>query len=265
MDVTLETDDDLFNQQIALEADMLTGGIERFRKARDKAIESGRESTTMHGRAIISRLVDTVAVAIDEWRDNPSNMSRDIAWKKTKDMDSEQVAYLSLVSLVDSLSRKNTLLHVARTIGSSIEIQDRLDRWIADEGSIAHNVIKEAMKKAYGARRYGLTHKMNKDGYKYTEWEKSERVHVGFKMVDLIIQSTGLVKLDTQQVQKRRRATYVVPTEGTSEWITRFNAWRETLHPRYTPCIYEPKAWTDVKGGGYHGHIIDELPIVRRK
>ena len=266
MDVTLETDEtDLFNRQIALEADMLTGGVQRFRKARDRAIETGRESTTQHGRAIIANLVETVAQGIKEWMDNPSNKSRDIAWKKLQSMDIEQVAYLSLATLVDSLSRKNTLMHVARSIGSNVEIQDRLDRWIAAEGSIAHNVIKEAMKKAYGARRYGLTHKMNKDGYKDTEWEKSERVHVGFKMVDLIIQSTGLVKLDTQQVQKRRRATYVVPTEGTSEWITRFNAWRETLHPRYTPCIYEPKAWTDVKGGGYHGHIIDELPIVRRK
>ena len=59
MDVTLETDEtDLFNRQIALEADMLTGGVQRFRKARDRAIETGRESTTQHGRAIIANLVE---------------------------------------------------------------------------------------------------------------------------------------------------------------------------------------------------------------
>lgn len=265
MDVTLETDADLYNKQIALEADMLTGGIQRFRKAKDKAIESGRESTTKHGRAIVANLVGSVAKGLQEWLDNPSNKSRDIAWKKVNSMDVEQVAYLSLVTLVDSLSRKNTLMHVARTIGSNVEIQDRLDQWIEAEGNLAHNVIKEAMKKSYGARRYGLTHKMNKDGYKYTEWENSERVHVGFKMVDIIIQTTGLVKLDTQQEQKRKRATYVVPTDGTTQWVQNFNVWKETMHPRFAPCIYEPKDWTGVKGGGYHGHIIDELPIVRRR
>ena len=121
-------------------------------------------------------------------------------------------------------------MHVARSIGSNVEIQDRLDRWIAAEGSIAHNVIKEAMKKAYGARRYGLTHKMNKDGYKQTEWENSERVHVGFRMVDIIIQTTGLVKLDTQQEHKRKRATYVVPTDGTMEWV------KTSTHGK-KPCI----------------------------
>ena len=153
-------------------------------------------------------------------------------------MDTEQLAYLSLVTMVDSLSRKNTLLYVARSIGSSIEIQDRLDRWIDSEGSVANNVIKEAMKKAYGARRYGLTHKMNKDGYKHTEWDKSERVHIGFKMMDIIINTTAIVKLDTQQTERKRRATYVIPTEGTLEWIAAFNSYMEASRPRFLHVSY---------------------------
>jgi DNA-directed RNA polymerase len=121
------------------------------------------------------------------------------------------------------------------------------------------------MKKAYGARRYGLTHKMNKDGYQNTEWEKAERVHIGFKMVDIIIQTTGIVKLDMQQTERKRRTTYVKPTEGTVEWINAFNTYIETSRPRYLPCVILPKQWDSVRGGGYHGHAIDELPIVRRK
>jgi DNA-directed RNA polymerase len=265
MVVTLETNQDLFEHQLELEADMLTGGVNRFRKARDKAIEKGRESHLPHGRAIVGTVVGQVAQGIEQYLANPSNPSRDIAWKRVRDMDAEQVAYLSVVSLVDSISRKNTLLHVARTIGTNIEMQDRLDRWVHAEGSVAKNTIKEAMKKAYGARRYGLTHKMNKDGYEESAWLKSERVHVGFKMVDIIIQHTGIVKLDTQQTERRRRATYVKPTDGTLEFIKAFNEYMEVSRPRYLPCIVPPKDWTDVQGGGFHGHDIDELPIVRRK
>lgn len=265
MVVTLETNKDLFEHQLELEADMLTGGIQRFRKARDRAIESGRETHMPHGRAIVARIVGDVAQGVREYLANPSNPSRDIAWKRINEMDAEQVAYLSVVSMVDSISRKNTLLFVARTIGTNIEMQDRLDRWIHAEGNVARNTIKEAMKKAYGARRYGLTHKMNKDGYEESTWLKSERVHVGFKMVDLIIQCTGIIKLDTQQTERKRRATYVVPTEGTLEFIQAFNEYIEVSRPRYLPCVVTPKQWTDVQGGGYHGHDIDELPIVRRK
>lgn len=265
MDVTLETDQDLIDHQLQLETEMMTGGIERFRKERDASIERGKESHTLHGRAIIARLVDDMTVAIREWLDNPSNTSRDIAWKRVNDVHPEQLAYLSLVTLVDSISRKNTLMYVARSIGSAIEIQDRLDRWIADEGDIARNTIKQAMKKAYGARRYGLTNKMNKDGYKENTWQQSERVHVGFKMVDLIIQSTGIVKLNTQQVKRTSKTTYVIPETDTVEWIDAFNSFAETHRPRLLPCVIIPKDWTDVTGGGYHGHEINKLPIVRRR
>lgn len=265
MDVTLETDQDLIDHQLSLEADMITGGIARFRKERDKAITSGKESHTLHGRAIVARLVDAVRDGIQEWIDNPTNVSRDIAYKRVSHMNTEQLAYLSLVTLVDGISRKNTLLFVARGIGSAIEIQERLDRWIDDEGDIARNTIKQAMKKAYGARRYGLTNKMNKDGYKDTEWKKVERVHVGFKMMDIIIKTTGLVRLDTQQTNKKKKATYVVPEQETSDWIAAFNTFAETARPRFLPCIIPPKDWTDVKGGGYHGLEIDELHIVRQR
>ena len=265
MDVTLETDQELIEHQLQLETDMMTGGIERFRRERDASIERGRESHTLHGWAIIARLVADLTVAVQDWIDNPSNTSRDIAWKKVSHNNPEQLAYLSLATLVDSISRKNTLMYVARTIGSAIEIQDRLDRWIADEGDIARNTIKQAMKKAYGARRYGLTNKMNKDGYKENAWQQSERVHVGFKMVDLIIQSTGIIKLNTQQDKKTRRTTYIVPETDTVEWIQAFNSFAETHRPRLLPCVIIPKDWTDVTGGGFHGHEINKLPIVRRR
>jgi len=263
--VTLETEQSMIEEQLQLETDMMTGGIQRYSKVVDVAVDKGKESHTPHGRAIVSRLVQTVTGAVVQFIKNPTNTSRDIAWKNLKDMDAEQVAYLALVTLVDSISRKNTLLYVARTIGSNLEIQDRLDKWIHSEGAVANNTIKLAMKKAYGARRFGLTNKMNKDGYKNTEWLKSERVHVGFKMVDLIIQSTGIIKLATQQTERRRRATYVVPTQDTLDWIKAFNEYMQGSRPRYLPCVIPPKDWTSVKGGGYHGHDIDELPIVRRK
>ena len=265
MVVTLETEQSLIEEQLQLETDMMTGGIQRYNKVVSVAVEKGKESHTPHGRAIVSRLVQTLATSVVEFIKHPTNISRDIAWKNLKDMDAEQVAYLALVTLVDSISRKNTLLYVARSIGANLEIQDRLDKWVHSEGDTATNTIKLAMKKAYGARRYGLTNKMNKDGYNNTQWLKSERVHVGFKMVDLIIQSTGVIKLDTQPTARKRRSTYVVPTQDTLDWIKAFNEYMQGARPRYLPCVIPPKDWTAVKGGGYHGHYIDELSIVRRK
>jgi len=250
--------------QLQLEADMMTGGITRYRKNMDKAIASNRESQTLHGRVIVSRIVEAVSEGVKAIQQHPKS-NRDITHRLIKNMDADAVAYLACVSLVDSLSKKTVLLHVARTIGSNIEIQDRLDRWIASEGSVATNTIKQAMKKAYGARRYGLTNKMNKDGYKDTEWDKTERIHVGLRMIDIIIRETGIIHIHPEVVSKNKTVNHVRATKSTEDWVKAFNEFAETAKPRYAPCIIVPKDWTDVTGGGYHGQVIDELPIVRRK
>jgi DNA-directed RNA polymerase len=257
MRVTLEN-------QLELEAEMMTGGIHRFRRALDAAVEGNREAQTKHGRVILANIIEAVSKGVREIQEHP-NSNRDITHGLIKHMDADQVAYIACVSMIDSLSRRTVLLHVARTMGANIEIQDRLDRWIQDEGDIAHNTIKLAMKKGMTARRFGLTHKMNKDGYKHTEWDKTERIHVGLRMIDVIIRTTGMVRLTKQTVKTNKTVNHVVATEGTEEWIKAFNEIAETAKPMYAPCIITPKEWTGVTGGGYHGKVIDELPIVRRK
>lgn len=256
MSVTLEN-------QLQLEADMMTGGIHRFRKALDAAIQSNREGQTKHGRIILSQIVEAVTDGVRDIQTNPKS-NRDITYRLIKDMDAAQVAYIACVSLVDSLSKKTVLLHVARTIGANVEIQDRLDRWINSEGSVAENTIKVAMKKGQTARRFGLTHKMNKDGYQSTEWQKTERIHVGLRMVDVIIRTTGIIGLTKEVVSTTKTVNHVKATKGTEEWVKAFNEIAESAKPMYAPCIITPKEWTDVTGGGYYGKLIDELPIVRR-
>lgn len=251
-------------QQFELEAEMMTGGIHRFRKARDKAIQSGRESHTAHGRAIVARIVEAVADGVQHLMDNPPS-NRGITHKKLKGMDAEQVAYLACVSMVDGLSKKSSLLSVAHNIGSNIEIQDRLDKWIAVDGETALNVIKLAMSKGVGSRRYGLTHKMNKDGHGDTKWTKQEKIHVGVRLIDIIIQQTGIVHLEKQVLSATKTINTVKASQSTEDWIKAFNEYAEVARPRYAPCIVPPKDWTAIRGGGYHGNIIDELPIVRRK
>jgi DNA-directed RNA polymerase len=254
---TLET-------QLSLEHDMITAGIDRYRRTVDKAVSKKAESRTRYGQAIVSRIVTAVAAGIQELIDNPTS-NRDITYGHIKDMDVEEVAYLSLITLVDSISVRQGLLYIANTIGGAVEMQDRLDKWISDEGNVARNTIKLALKKGYGARRYGLTHKMNKDGFKHTEWSKSDRIHVGCRIIDIIVRYTGLIELQKQRSSKTKTTTIVKATKETEEWIKGFNDYAETLKPRFAPCLIVPKDWEGVTGGGYYSDNIPELPIVRRR
>lgn len=249
--------------QLALEMEMLNAGVDRFNKERDKGIDKGRESTTLHGRTIIATVVAGTAQGVERLQTTPTS-NRDIAYKKLSGMDAQKVAYLALVSMVDGISKANTLMNVAKSIGANVEMQDRLEKWIKLEGSVARNTIKKANEKGAVARRYGLTHKMNKDGYGDLAWSKEERIHVGLRLVDCIIQNTGIVRLEKQHTSRNKTTTFLRATPITEEWVAAFNDHMSTTRPRWAPCIIVPKDWTDVEGGGYYGEFLDKLPIVRR-
>jgi DNA-directed RNA polymerase len=232
--------------QLELEQQMLTAGIDRFRKERDTSIQKGRESNTLHGRTMIATVVANTAAGVKKLQETPTS-NRDIAYKKLQGLKPDKVAYLALVSMVDGISYSNTLMKVAKSIGSNVEMQDRLEKWIEAEGSIARN-----------------TNKMNKDGYKEYEWTSEERIHVGLRLIDIIIQNTGIVKLQKLSTSRTKTTTFLRATDITEEWVKLFNEHMETQRPRWTPCIIPPKDWTAVYGGGYHAEFLQALPIVRR-
>ena len=256
MSVTLEN-------QFELEREMLDGGIERFNRETQKAKEKGIESRTLHGRTIIAHAVSSVIEGVDEIKAGKSN--RDIAKKKLQDMPSDVVAYLALTSTVDNISKTTALLSVAQKIGQTVEMQDRLDKWVKVEGKNALGVIKQANEKGLTARAVGLIHKMNKDGYSSLAWSKEERIHVGLRLIDAIIVKTGMIKLNTFSTSKNKTTTYAEPTEKTTEWIRAFNETAQTWRPKHMPCIVEPKDWTDIVGGGFHSPFLEPLTILRRR
>lgn len=249
--------------QINLEHEMVNAGIERYRSQNRKLKEAGKEANTTYGRAMIASIVDAVAEGVEELQEVDSSARRCVARKKLRDMDAEQVAYLALLSVVDTVSKRHSLLKVARYVGMYIEDQWRLQMWLDVDPEVAKNVIKKAQEKS-GRRhkRLGLIHKMNADGHD-TAWTNEERIFVGAKLIDVIIRTTGVVRLTKLKTAKNKTTTYVEATPQTVEWIKSFNELKASKKPRYSPCIIQPKDWEGIWGGGYYSNIINRLPLVR--
>ena len=242
---------------------MTDAGVERFRNNLNKQTQKGLGSKTLHGRTIISHAIDTVAEGIDELKQAKGN--RNIAKKKLKDVPSEIAAFLSLTCAVDTMTINTKLMTLAHKIGKAIEIQDRLHKWVQQEGQSALRVIEMANEKGDTAKAVGLIHKMNKDGYSDLSWTKEEQLHVGFNMVDIIIVKTGLLQIYQQPIGNKKVTTHVAPTEKTTEWIKAFNDTAEAWKPKLAPCLVEPKDWTDITGGGFYSPYLEPLSIVRRQ
>lgn len=250
-------------EQIELEHEMVNSGISRYNSQNRKMLEAGQESKTTYGRAMISSVVQAVTEGVKELQVKDAAARRCVARKKLREMDAEQVAFLALISLIDTVSKRHSLLNVARFVGMHIEDQWRLQKWLKDDPEVAKNMIKKAQEKSSRRhKRMGLIHKMNADGHD-TAWSNEDRVFVGAKLIDVIIRTTGIVRITKMRTAKNKNSTYVEATPTTLEWIKNFNDHRASSKPRYAPCIIQPKDWEGVWGGGYYSDVINRLPLVR--
>ena len=95
-------------KQLELEMEMLQAGINRYQSNTNKLIEKGIQSNTQHGRAVIAGVVNAVADGVKDIQ-SATTSNRDIAKKKLQGLDAHAVAYLTMITIVDEVSKRFTL------------------------------------------------------------------------------------------------------------------------------------------------------------
>jgi len=251
-------------EQIELEHRMVQSGIDRYNKQIKQLSDKKLESKTKHGRTIVAGICDKVSQELASDLEKSKKL-RNNKLKLLNGCNTRQVAYLALITLVDTISKGIPLVATASNIGKQIETQFRLDKWLETDRETATNLINMANKKSdkgFEHKRHGLNFKMNKDGVDIPLWVNSDRINIGVRMIDIIIRTTGIVYVKKEHY-KRKTVSYVVATEDTLKWVKGFNDTHETNLPRYAPCIIEPKDWDSFWGGGYHSTFVNEKPFLR--
>tara|TARA_R110002167_G_scaffold17065_5_gene65837 strand:- start:9719 stop:10495 length:777 start_codon:yes stop_codon:yes gene_type:complete len=250
--------------QLAIELQMCQAGEERYDKQVAALSDKGVESRAQHGKAIMGNVLAPLSLAIKEFCSGTVSSNRSIAYGKIKHLNPDRLAVLSLLGAIDKISRKVPLMAVARTVGLYIEDQDRIERWLLQDKDVATTILKMASEKStYRHRRAGVIHKMNNDGFYESAWTNEERIHVGLKMIDLIIINTGVLELTRVRTSRNKTTTYLIAQPITLEWIKGFHASHRTSRPRFAPCVIPPKRWEGLFGGGYYIDELNNLPLVR--
>jgi DNA-directed RNA polymerase, mitochondrial len=261
MEYTNMTHDDLTAEQVRLEEEASAAGIRRFNRKVERAQEAGAESDTYYGTRLVSRFVGPLADAIDAWvKEASTGMAgrRNIAAKKLVDMDVRVAAYLALKGVINGLIRGSKLTATASTIGSMVEVEQRMVAFRKLDRNYHDAVVKRAEGRRYVTQR---TMAMTKSAKVVTdqEWNASERVHVGTRLIELVIEHTGLVEVNTYKQGKRFVQTLVASPTAV-DWVNRANETMGALSPVYEPMVVPPKAWSTPFDGGY---LTSEIPAYR--
>lgn len=262
-------EDDLISIQLKLEEEMTQRGAERYLRNVSKSVRTGREDGTAYGQQIMVARLDTLAQAIDQWKSKTSagtpGQRNSTAYQKVKDVPSATLSFLTLKNVLAGISVLRTLQFVAVALGTAVE----------DELRFAE--VREAEKRKYarlvdGASKRGAYHYKHiyavREADKFqnwTKWTRTERLHVGMKMLDLCMESVGLVEVIHQTMGKEQSAQVLKALPDTIEWIEKKNGATAMLRPVYEPMVVIPRDWTNPFNGGYLSSNIKPLKMVKTK
>ena len=263
----------LANEQDKIEQEMNSLGVDRYYKNIKVAKKSGGESTTLYGITLMKEAVDTVNKAILEFLDEAlaggvgkyQSSALSLAL-----MDSEVCAYLTLKYAIDGVSTRSPFTRVAMKLASAIEDQFKFDIWEQEENSkrvfkrIKKRITSRTSNRLY--RRYNIIRSMSRiEMLDHKTWSKQEKLHLGSKLVDILIKSTGLMEVKTVQFGRSRRIIYLQANKATLFWIENVNKEGEGLHPYFYPCVIPPKDWSSPFNGGYHTKKIDSISLIKTR
>lgn len=280
---------DLAVKQLQLEHEAYTEGERRFIKNLERQTERGELADNQVAKPLMQTLVPKIAQAVKEWHegtDGKLSTSRpSVAFtmlsteeKAVKDrsmrISCESAAVIILKVILSKLVKPEgiPITPMASAIGRTLEDEIRFGR-IRDKEkehfkkAIAENLNKRAgasYKKAY---MQAVETSMLEQGQledAWGTWSPTEAVHVGIKMLEIVIQSTQLVEL--KRYGAGNVAADVEMVHLSDFWVKKMAQRGFSLAgiaPIYQPCVVPPKPWTGVVGGGYWAKGRRPLPLIR--
>ncbi len=280
---------DLAVKQLQLEHEAYTEGERRFIKNLERQTERGELADNQVAKPLMQTLVPKIAQAVKEWhegQDGKLSTSRpSVAFtmlsteeKAVKDrsmrISCESAAVIILKVILSKLVKPEgiPITPMASAIGRTLEDEIRFGR-IRDQEkehfkkAIAENLNKRAgasYKKAYMQAVEASMLEQGQLEDAWGTWSPTEAVHVGIKMLEIVIQSTQLVEL--KRYGAGNAAADVEMVHLSEFWVKKMAQRGFSLAgiaPVYQPCVVPPKPWTGVVGGGYWAKGRRPLPLIR--
>lgn len=280
---------DLAVKQLQLEHEAYTEGERRFIKNLERQTERGELADNQVAKPLMQTLVPKIAQAVKEWHEGPdgklstSRPSVAFTMLSTEEkavkgrslrISCESAAVIILKVILSKLVKPEgiPITPMASAIGRTLEDEIRFGR-IRDKEkehfkkAIAENLNKRAgasYKKAY---MQAVETSMLEQGQledAWGTWSPTEAVHVGIKMLEIVIQSTQLVEL--KRYGAGNAAADVEMIHLSDFWVKKMAQRGFSLAgiaPVYQPCVVPPKPWTGVVGGGYWAKGRRPLPLIR--
>lgn len=261
---------DLASAQLALEHEAYSLGEARFHKAMERQVKAGQAADNAAMKPLVAVLVDRVIKRTEEWipeaKAKRGQKPKALACIET--VGAEVASGITIKILLGRLAKEENcnMTNVAYSIGQAIEDEAQYGRMRELEGKYFEKHIAKALNQRTDAEHKRLFLAAVADHVKMTAWagwEKEAIISTGFAMMERVIEATGLIETDTINAG--------TPNESRCIWMAQEYVDKIALRafslagmaPVHQPMVVQPKAWDEIRGGGYYAAGKKPLNLIR--
>lgn len=252
--------------QLELERKMVERGKELYRLSVSNATENGRGHETGASRRLMAAFIEPLAEKLTEFVDVRGPGMNGLCRPLLRVIDPQVAMYLCLYTLMDGFDSEFGLTTTAQKIGQMIEDELRFTSFKNKFTDYYDEVMQDFKRKgteSYRHKHRVLTHKASEYEDQWTSWLPSERITVGMKLIDIVLENTDLL-IKTVRYRKGKQITGIEPTESALKWIEEHHEVQELLNPSRMPCVIPPDTWIDLEQGGYYSaEMRNRTPVIK--
>lgn len=243
---------------------MVDLGRQRYRSRVRTDIEKGRRTHNAPERKLAAYGAAEMTRAITAWkRRSKAHATKDAATAHLlAGLPSKVIAGLTVTIVLDSIGFARKYAATAMSIGTAIE-DELLMRQLRTVDRAEVEAIKRKCARHGPAQVRRTTVKVGKTKHSIKRWSYADRAAVGTCLVELMLDVTGWILVDTVRDQRGWRQRYLRPTKAILDWLEQAHEKAEMMTPFYMPMKERPRDWQGLYGGGYRTSEIRKKPLVK--
>jgi DNA-directed RNA polymerase, mitochondrial len=248
--------------QLALEAEGLDMGIQRYKERLEKMGQKKALGDHHSSRSLISHALHDMVPAFKEWLEEPSRgrLAGTKNFFKGCGLSPEEISFSALHSVLnrrDGTTIQTVAIAICKSLLDTIEYRKFKDQ----AGGLLH-VIEERTKTHHLGHRKRVIMGAKKKIAEIPddEYTTTQMFSIGCRLLDLIIENTGLVGTLRTRL-KGRDTVSVVQSEDTQDWLAAYHEKSCLLSPTLLPMMVPPRPWSSLCEGGYWSRSLGNRPL----
>ena len=265
----------LYPEQLELEAQMIAAGMTAYFNSETQAAAKGRAAATGTGAYLASAGVEAVEAGIVAFMDRIGSGKRGprgAAYPRLKSLPPSVSAAVAIKAMINCLSKpghpSHPLTKVAEFVGRAVEGEAMVIAYEKAQPDLVSNILSKLDRTTShpAHRRRVILASMLKNNFEYPRWNVRTLILVGLKLVEIVVEQTGLFEIDMVRAGKNTERRVSFSKEALAAIADRRSTLSRTM-PTLAPTIIPPKPWDSRgRGGGYHSPVsLNPITLVKGK